>query len=64
MSVPESASVDSEVGRIRAHDRDVGVNADMTYSVIDGDGRDTFGIVTDPDNRYAIITVKKVGLRF
>uniref|UniRef100_A0A3Q2XQR1 Cadherin-20 n=1 Tax=Hippocampus comes TaxID=109280 RepID=A0A3Q2XQR1_HIPCM len=59
MSVPESASVDSEVGRIWAKDRDVGVNADMTYSVIDGDGRDTFGIVTDPGNRYAIITVKK-----
>ncbi|XP_061614105.1 cadherin-20-like isoform X1 [Phyllopteryx taeniolatus] len=59
MSVPESASVDSEVGRIWAKDRDVGVNADMTYSVIDGDGRDTFGIATDSSNRYAIITVKK-----
>ncbi|XP_077364817.1 cadherin-20-like [Festucalex cinctus] len=59
MSVPESASVDSEVGRIWAKDRDVGLNADMIYSVIDGDGRDTFGIVTDPGNRFAIITVRK-----
>ncbi|KAM9774582.1 cadherin-20-like [Syngnathus typhle] len=59
MSVPESATVDSEVGRIQAEDRDVGVNADMTYRVIDGDGRDTFDIVTDSSNRFAIITVKK-----
>nr|XP_049605503.1 cadherin-20 [Syngnathus scovelli]XP_049605504.1 cadherin-20 [Syngnathus scovelli] len=59
MSVPESATVDSEVGRIQAEDRDVGVNADMTYRVIDGDGRDTFEIVTDTSNRFAIITVKK-----
>nr|XP_061809984.1 cadherin-20-like [Nerophis lumbriciformis] len=59
MSVPESASINSEVGRIRANDRDVGVNADMTYSVIDGDGRDVFGIVTDPSDRHAIITIKK-----
>nr|XP_057915574.1 cadherin-20-like isoform X2 [Doryrhamphus excisus] len=59
MSVPESASLDSEVGRIYAKDRDIGVNAEMTYRVIDGDGRDTFDIITDPSNRFGIITVKK-----
>ncbi|XP_061778426.1 cadherin-20-like isoform X2 [Nerophis ophidion] len=59
MSVPESASVDAEVGRIWAMDRDAGVNAEMTYRVIDGDGRDTFDIVTDPSSRFGIITVKK-----
>lgn len=60
MSVPESAPVGSVVGRIWAKDRDVGVNAEMKYSIIDGDGRDTFDISTDPTNLFGIITVKKV----
>lgn len=61
MSIPETASVESVVGRIWAKDRDVGANAEMKYSIIDGDGRDTFGISTDPTNLFGIITVKKVG---
>lgn len=60
MSVPESAPVGSVVGRIWAKDRDIGVNAEMKYSIIDGDGRDTFDISTDPTNLFGIITVKKV----
>lgn len=60
MSIPESASVGSVVGRIWAKDRDIGVNAEMRYSIIDGDGRDTFDISTDPTNLFGIITVKKV----
>lgn len=60
MSIPESASVDSVVGRIWAKDRDTGANAEMKYSIIDGDGRDTFDISTDPTNLFGIITVKKV----
>lgn len=60
MSVPESAPVGSVVGRIWARDRDIGVNAEMKYSIIDGDGRDTFDISTDPTNLFGIITVKKV----
>ncbi|KAM9839869.1 cadherin-20-like [Aulostomus maculatus] len=59
MSVPETASVDSVVGRIWAKDRDVGVNAEMKYSIIDGDGRDTFDISTDPTHLFGIITVKR-----
>ncbi|XP_075905196.1 cadherin-20-like isoform X2 [Nelusetta ayraudi] len=59
MSMPESAPVGSVLGRIWANDRDVGVNAEMTYSIIDGDGRDTFEISTDPTNTFGIITVKK-----
>uniref|UniRef100_A0AAQ5YR88 Cadherin domain-containing protein n=1 Tax=Amphiprion ocellaris TaxID=80972 RepID=A0AAQ5YR88_AMPOC len=59
MSVPESAPVGSVVGRIWAKDRDIGVNAEMKYSIIDGDGRDTFDISTDPTNLFGIITVKK-----
>ncbi|KAJ3611268.1 hypothetical protein NHX12_021284 [Muraenolepis orangiensis] len=49
----------SVVGRIWAKDRDVGVNAEMTYSIIDGDGRETFDISTDPSNLFGIITIKK-----
>ncbi|XP_037550064.1 cadherin-20-like isoform X2 [Nematolebias whitei] len=59
MSVPESAPVGSVVGRIWAKDRDIGVNAEMKYSIIDGDGRDTFDISTDPTNLFGIITVKR-----
>ncbi|XP_035597467.1 cadherin-20-like isoform X2 [Oncorhynchus keta] len=59
MSVPESAPVSSVVGRIRAKDRDIGINAEMRYSIIDGDGRDTFDINTDPTNLFGIITIKK-----
>lgn len=61
MSVPESAPVGSVLGRIWAKDRDVGINAEMKYNIIDGDGRDTFDISTDPTNLFGIITVKKVG---
>uniref|UniRef100_A0A3B4EPX1 Cadherin 20 n=1 Tax=Pundamilia nyererei TaxID=303518 RepID=A0A3B4EPX1_9CICH len=58
-NIPESAPVGSVVGRIWAKDRDIGVNAEMKYSIIDGDGRDTFDISTDPTNLFGIITVKK-----
>jgi len=60
MSVLETAPVGSAVGRIWAKDRDIGVNTKMKYSIIDGDGRDTFDISTDPTNLFGIITVKKV----
>uniref|UniRef100_A0A8C5G503 Cadherin-20 n=1 Tax=Gouania willdenowi TaxID=441366 RepID=A0A8C5G503_GOUWI len=59
MSVPESAPVGSVVGRVWAKDRDIGVNSEMKYSIIDGDGRDTFDVSTDPSNLFGIITVKK-----
>uniref|UniRef100_A0A8C2ZBJ4 Cadherin-20 n=1 Tax=Cyclopterus lumpus TaxID=8103 RepID=A0A8C2ZBJ4_CYCLU len=59
MSIPEVGPVGSVVGRIWARDRDVGVNAEMEYSIIDGDGRDTFDISTDPTNLFGIITVKR-----
>lgn len=60
MSVPETAPVGSMVGRIWAKDRDIGINAEMRYSIIDGDGRDTFDVSTDPTNLFGIITVKRV----
>ncbi|KAJ0059971.1 hypothetical protein NL108_016985 [Boleophthalmus pectinirostris] len=59
MSAPESAPLGTAVGRIWARDRDVGVNAHMSYSIVDGDGRDTFDISTDPSKAFGIITVKR-----
>ncbi|MGH0145273.1 UNVERIFIED_CONTAM: hypothetical protein FKN15_032852 [Acipenser sinensis] len=59
MSVPESSPVGSIVGRVRAKDLDEGINAEMRYTIIDGDGRETFDISTDPTNQVGIITVRK-----
>ncbi|KAK1794350.1 hypothetical protein P4O66_011233 [Electrophorus voltai] len=59
MSVLESGPVSSVVDRIEAKDRDLGINAEMRYSIIDGDGRDTFDISTDASNLYGVITIKK-----
>nr|XP_003466777.1 cadherin-18 [Cavia porcellus] len=57
--VPESAQVGSAVGKIKANDADIGSNADMTYSIINGDGIGIFSISTDKDTREGIISLKK-----
>uniref|UniRef100_A0AAV2L7D6 Cadherin-20 n=1 Tax=Knipowitschia caucasica TaxID=637954 RepID=A0AAV2L7D6_KNICA len=59
MSVPESAPVGTVVGTIWARDQDSGPNALMKYSVVDGDGRDSFEISTDPTRSYGVIAVKR-----
>ncbi|XP_064190212.1 cadherin-10-like [Anguilla rostrata] len=58
-SVLESAETGSPVGRIKATDADIGVNAEMDYSVIGGDGLDAFDIVTDSATQEGVLTVKK-----
>lgn len=60
MSVLESAPVSSTVGRVFAKDLDEGTNAEMKYTIVDGDGADAFDINTDPNFQVGIITVKKV----
>lgn len=35
LSVSEATPVDTSVGRVYATSRDVGVNADITYSIVD-----------------------------
>ncbi|XP_053324312.1 cadherin-18 [Spea bombifrons] len=55
--VPESAQVGSAVGKIKATDADVGVNAEIRYSIINGDG--VFSISTDKDTREGILSLKK-----
>lgn len=58
--VPESAQVGSAVGKIKANDADTGSNADMTYSIINGDGVGIFSISTDKETREGILSLKKV----
>ncbi|XP_068253245.1 cadherin-6 isoform X3 [Nyctibius grandis] len=56
---PESMPPDSPVGRIKANDADVDENAEIEYSITEGDGYDMFGITADKDTQEGIITVKK-----
>ncbi|KAI1888846.1 hypothetical protein AGOR_G00172980 [Albula goreensis] len=58
-STPESTEPGSPVGRIKATDADIGINAEMDYAIISGDGVDTFDIVTDSTTQEGVITVKK-----
>ncbi|XP_066435289.1 cadherin-18 [Eleutherodactylus coqui] len=55
--VPESAQVGSAVGKIKANDADIGLNADIRYSIINGDG--VFAISTDRETREGILSLKK-----
>ncbi|XP_035173911.1 cadherin-18 isoform X4 [Oxyura jamaicensis] len=57
--VPESAQVGSAVGKIKANDADTGSNADMKYTIINGDGAGVFSISTDKETREGIISLKK-----
>ncbi|XP_059584615.1 cadherin-9 isoform X3 [Alligator mississippiensis] len=58
-SSPESAPLGTPLGRIKANDPDVGENAEIEYSISNGDGSDVFDIITDKDTQEGIITVKK-----
>ncbi|XP_038248435.1 cadherin-9 isoform X3 [Dermochelys coriacea] len=58
-SSPESASLGTSLGRIKANDLDVGENAEIEYSISKGDGSDMFDIITDKDTQEGIITIKK-----
>uniref|UniRef100_A0A8C5WS70 Cadherin 20 n=1 Tax=Laticauda laticaudata TaxID=8630 RepID=A0A8C5WS70_LATLA len=58
--VLESAPISSTVGHVLAEDLDEGINAEMKYSFVDGDGLDVFDITTDLNYQAGIITVRKV----
>uniref|UniRef100_A0A3Q2QA35 Cadherin 18 n=1 Tax=Fundulus heteroclitus TaxID=8078 RepID=A0A3Q2QA35_FUNHE len=57
--VPESAQVGKPVGKIKANDDDLGVNADIKYSIINSEGANMFSISTDRDTKEGIISLKK-----
>ena len=47
---------------MKANDRDIGENARSTYNIIDGDERDIFEIITDPQTQEGVIQLRKVSL--
>lgn len=60
LRVPESSGVGSAVGRIKAHDLDIGKNAEVEYTIVPGDGGAMFDITTNEHNQEGIIILKKV----
>uniref|UniRef100_A0A8C2HME5 Cadherin-12 n=1 Tax=Cyprinus carpio TaxID=7962 RepID=A0A8C2HME5_CYPCA len=59
LRVPESSAVGSAVGRIKAHDLDIGKNAEVEYNIVPGDGGAMFDITTNEHNQEGIIMLKK-----
>ena len=60
LRVPESASVGSAVGRIRAHDLDAGNNAEVDYSIVPGDEGNMFDIISNGQSQEGVVVLKKV----
>ncbi|CAJ1087310.1 cadherin-12-like [Xyrichtys novacula] len=59
LRVPESASVGSAVGRIRAHDLDAGSNAEVDYIIVPGDEGNMFDILSDGQTQEGVVVLKK-----
>ncbi|XP_051556277.1 cadherin-18-like [Myxocyprinus asiaticus] len=57
--VPESAQVGKAVGKIKANDEDLGVNAEMTYRITNEEGAAMFSISTNSDKSEGIISLRK-----
>ncbi|KAF5912167.1 hypothetical protein HPG69_003443 [Diceros bicornis minor] len=57
---PESSPPGTPIGRIKASDVDIGENAEIEYSITEGEGLDIFDIITDQETQEGIITVKKL----
>lgn len=60
--MPESASVGSAVGRIRAHDLDAGSNAAVDYAIVPGDEGNMFDIMSTGQSQEGVVILKKVHL--
>ncbi|XP_055063785.2 cadherin-8 [Misgurnus anguillicaudatus] len=58
-NIPEDLGIGKPGGRVKANDRDIGDNAKSTYSIIAGDERDIFEIVTDAQTQEGILRLKK-----
>lgn len=61
MNVSESAPIGTSVGIIMAHDKDIGENAEMDYS-IENDDSQTFDIITNNETQEGIVILKKVDI--
>ncbi|XP_017561458.1 cadherin-12a [Pygocentrus nattereri] len=59
LRVPESAPVGSSVGKIKAHDLDLGKNAEVEYSIVPGDSSSMFDIYTDEQTQEGIVVLRK-----
>ncbi|KAB5535434.1 hypothetical protein PHYPO_G00117610 [Pangasianodon hypophthalmus] len=57
--VPESAQVGKAVGKIKANDEDLGINAEMEYKITNEEGAAMFSISADSDKREGVISLKK-----
>ncbi|KAJ8393732.1 hypothetical protein AAFF_G00057850 [Aldrovandia affinis] len=60
LKVSESSPLGSAVGRIKAHDLDIGKNAEVEYNIVPGDGGTMFDIATNEHNQEGIIVLKKL----
>ncbi|XP_051563468.1 cadherin-8-like [Myxocyprinus asiaticus] len=58
-NIPEDLGIGRPGGRVKANDRDIGENAKSTYSILGGDERDVFEIVTDAQTQEGILRLKK-----
>ncbi|KAJ8252376.1 hypothetical protein COCON_G00216880 [Conger conger] len=57
--IPEELGIGKAGGKVKANDRDIGENARSTYSIIDGDEKDVFEIITDPQTQEGVIQLRK-----
>ncbi|KAF7692863.1 cadherin-18-like isoform X1 [Silurus meridionalis] len=57
--VPESAQVGKAVGKIKANDEDLGINAEIEYKITNEEGAAMFSIFTDSDEREGVISLKQ-----
>lgn len=48
------------MGRIKAHDLDIGKNAEVEYTIVPGDGGAMFDITTNEHNQEGNIILKRV----
>ncbi|KFP90660.1 Neural-cadherin, partial [Apaloderma vittatum] len=58
-AIPESSAIDSEVLQVCATDADVGKNADLIFSIIEGDPDEKFYIEKDKEWQCATVRLKK-----
>lgn len=63
MSVLEDKVPGEEVGRLKARDLDLGENGLVEYTLLEGDGMNTFEISKDSETQEAVIKLKKVRQR-